>query len=761
MKKKIISIVMMIMVALAIMPVYTVQAEEVSANLTLTEDRTEQIKIPAGATVTLDLAGYNITVADADAIINSGSLTIVDSGRKVGETTVYGTVTASTAVRSAVLSLPGSTTIINGGTYTGQYYVVRDYGTMIINDGTFHSSTDYNTTASGAGAAMIHVGWELDSGDSTDTILTNGGNIDRGNTVAQLTINGGTYDITGSTSTMCIKAVAYSKIVINGGDFTGLSVMHSWWDATINGGTFKNDGTAVITGKGKTETRTENQGVIVSGGIYSAQYEPADYSPKMVINGGVFTTALAGNHVFAYRLNDSITTIYGGTFNGLIGAGLDGADPTTVDIYGGKYTTTSDLTSYIKGESTTSDGVITVSTSSISTITKYLIYKSAPTDTEFTYTISNVNGNETGDTVLQEASKTGTTTLEEVRDGITPSKVKFTNSGASSTTLSFNVNDFNSGALVSSLVSPTLGAEAEALYTAKTFTVDFSEIAWANPGIFRYAVTETSNNEKVPSSGKLYFDVWVTRLSSIQGTDDYNKFHVTAVVAHTDNLLEYNTETKVISDKTSYLTSTSRVKAMNLTVKHYADGNQASKTEEYTYTLNLTGATKGSTITWIKSDNTQGSITVDSAGAYTYPFKLKASEYIVFKSISEDPGYTVTADEAVMKAETLTTVTSIEQDYSTGTAADSDTKTDDLGANTDIILSPNTAPNTNISDSKYAISDTYMQANTTVAFTIYKVGTIPTGVIVSVAPYAAVALAGFAGILVFAAKKKRKDDDDE
>jgi hypothetical protein len=114
-----------------------------------------------------------------------------------------------------------------------------------------------------------------------------------------------------------------------------------------------------------------------------------------------------------------------------------------------------------------------------------------------------------------------------------------------------------------------------------------------------------------------------------------------------------------------------------------------------------------------------------------------------------------------MKAETLTTVTSIEQDYSTGTAADSDTKTDDLGTNTDIILSPNTAGNTNISDSKYAISDTYMQANTTVAFTIYKVGTIPTGVIVSVAPYAAVALAGFAGILVFAAKKKRKDDDDE
>jgi hypothetical protein len=751
MKKKIISIVMMIMVALAIMPVYTIQAEEVSANLTLTEDRTEQIKIPAGATVTLDLAGYNLTVADVDAIINYGSLTIVDSGHKEGETTVYGAVTASSAANSALSTVPGSTTVIKGGTFTGSWYVIRDLGTMIIDNGTFHSAS---TNTFGGNAAMIHVGWDENAADAIDGVTYLD---DPTPATASLTINAGTFDIRGSTSTMCIKAVGYSKLVVNGGTFSGQSCIKAWNDTTINGGTFTATEEIATTG-------------VVNGAIQNCADVNGTFSKagslmgKMIINGGVFANIDSAKNVYVSQYTGSDTVVYGGTFTGLLGVANDpkgGTSTGTVSIYGGKYTTTSDLTSYIKGESTTSDGVITVSTSSISTITKYLIYKSAPTDTEFTYTISNVNGNETGDTVLQEASKTGTTTLEEVRDGITPSKVKFTNSGASSTTLSFNVNDFNSGALVSSLASPTLAAEADAKYTAKTFTVDFSGVTWANPGIFRYAVTETSNNEKVPSSGKLYFDVWVTRLSSIQGTDDYNKFHVTAVVAHTDNSLEYNTETKVISDKTSYLTSTSRVKAMNLTVKHYADGNQASKTEEYTYTLNLTGATKGSTITWVKSDNTQGSITVDSQGAYTYKFKLKAGEYVVFQSISEDPGYTVTADEAAMKAETLTTVTSIEQDYSTGTAADSDTKTDDLGTNTDIILSPNTAGNTNISDSKYAISDTYMQANTTVAFTIYKVGTIPTGVIVSVAPYAAVALAGFAGILVFAAKKKRKDDDDE
>ena len=42
-----------------------------------------------------------------------------------------------------------------------------------------------------------------------------------------------------------------------------------------------------------------------------------------------------------------------------------------------------------------------------------------------------------------------------------------------------------------------------------------------------------------------------------------------------------------------------------------------------------------------------------------------------------------------------------------------------------------------------------------------KSGIIPTGIIITVAPYATVALAGFLGIIVFAKHKKTKEEEDE
>lgn len=736
----------MMMVALAIMPIYSVHAEEVTTNITLTEDRTEQIVVPEGASVTLDLAGYNLSVADKAAIVNHGSLIIADSGRIVDGNTVYGTITAETPLYSVLATTPNSNTVINGGVFTGQYYVVYSLGSMTINNGTFHSTT--NASISGANAALIHTGFESGPNYTADNydIIDGVQYVANESSLSTLIINGGTFDTTGSTSTMCVKSVACTQLIVNGGTFTGLCGIQAWNKATINNGTFNSTGAI---------------GSVAACGDINGLFTPLGTSMgKLVINGGTFTNTNENAHAIASLYNGATTEVFGGVFNGGIRLDPAGTDDWTlvtgeINVYGGQFTTSTDISSFIKGETTTVDGVITISTKSISTITKYVIYATAPEDVTFTYNITNVNGNETGDTILQEASKTADKTNEEVRDGITPSNVKFTNSGTNSTTLTFNVNDFNNGALVSSLTSPVLAAEDGSKYTNKAFTVDFSGVTWENPGIFRYVVTETSSNEKVPDSGKLYFDVWVNRESSVKTDEGYNKFKITSVIAHTDNALSYDSE-KVVGDKTSYLTSTSRTKAMDLIVKHYADGNQASKTEEYTYTLKLTGATKGSTITWIKSDNTQGSITVDSTGAYTYNFKLKADQYITFKSISEDPGYEVLADEETMKAETLTTVTSIEGDGSDKYTNDSTDVEGDL-----IDLSPNAASETNISDSKYSITDTFMKSNTTVAFTIYKVGTIPTGVIVSVAPYAVVAIAGFAGIIVFATKKKRKEEDDD
>jgi hypothetical protein len=60
----------------------------------------------------------------------------------------------------------------------------------------------------------------------------------------------------------------------------------------------------------------------------------------------------------------------------------------------------------------------------------------------------------------------------------------------------------------------------------------------------------------------------------------------------------------------------------------------------------------------------------------------------------------------------------------------------------------------------YLVEDTYLASDTTVKFTNTKTGVIPTGVILNTAPYVAIVLAGFFGIILFV-KKKREETLEE
>lgn len=60
-------------------------------------------------------------------------------------------------------------------------------------------------------------------------------------------------------------------------------------------------------------------------------------------------------------------------------------------------------------------------------------------------------------------------------------------------------------------------------------------------------------------------------------------------------------------------------------------------------------------------------------------------------------------------------------------------------------------------DASYQMADTDMTGDTSLTFTNDKTGTLPTGVILNTAPYVAVVLAGFAGLILFA--KKRREEE--
>lgn len=758
MKKKIVSFAVMMMMVAGLMPITQVHAENVEGELKLTANRTEQIVVPEGKSLTLDLAGYDLSVTGKSAIVNHGTLTIVNTSSTVGTVSATGTASA------AVAATPGAHTYIDGGNYySAAWYTIKNDGTMILN-----STGTYSVGTNNSSSVIVN-GWYNNSSTSPDIIDGVSYAYTAGDAYADLTVNAGT--VIGNCSTTTLAA---------GTKYTSTGVISEQSSkVTVNNVTIKNVKNGFYTDKDSSMVINNATASALKNAVY------ADNGSSIIVSGGTFeATGCTDNNYSPYTFSPiSIKTTssasveaYSGTFTGSV----ENSDSTgKIEVFGGTFKnadgTVFDVSAFVTAPTIFDAAKGTVTTKTISTITKYVLFSAIPDPTSFSYTITNAAGNDTGDTVIQTASTSGYSKNEEVRDGVNPSAVKFVNSDASTSTLEFSVNDFNAGQKANTLASlGVTDSGDERQYASKQLVVDFSAVKFTNPGIFRYTLTETSNNEKIPASGVLYFDVWVVRGSANKDDAAYNTLSVSSVIAHTDTALTLNTanNANTVSNKTSYLKSISVMNAMNLTVKHYALGNQASKTQKFKYTLTLRDATKGSTVSYIKKDGTKGSISVGNDGMSTYDFYLSDKEAITFLNISEFPGYTVKADEQTLETAGLKSATKIESYQLATSATDSTTTTvaaksaagdapDTTNDETATAIDVNGTLAAQDTTSKYEVTDSKLSTNTTVVFSVYKQGTIPTGVILSVAPYAVVVLAGFFGLIIFAIKRKSKDEEEE
>ena len=200
--------------------------------VTLLQDTAEDIVIPEGAELTLNLNGKTLANHENHTITNKGTLTITGGG----------TVDNVTHARAAIQNEPGGNVVLNGGAYTrskenGQnaeasggnsYYNIVNHGTMEINSGV-------SVTQNGQFSSMIENGWY-------------NGSQNTGGKNSVLTINGGTFS--GGLNT--IKNDDYGELVINDGTFTSMSqaAFLNWNVATVNGGTFNAGEKTVITTMG-------------------------------------------------------------------------------------------------------------------------------------------------------------------------------------------------------------------------------------------------------------------------------------------------------------------------------------------------------------------------------------------------------------------------------------------------------------------------------------------------------------------------------
>lgn len=219
----------------------------------LLENVTEDINIPTGINVTLDLNGHKITNVSGHTITveKGGKLNISDSvGTGVVDNTSHGkgaivnsgevTLNGGTFKRSAE---NGTSPYDNGG---NSWYTIANYGTMEIN-----------------------IGVTVENAGGYSSMIRNGS--DRVTANCYLTIKGGNF--AGGINT--VKNDRFGVLTINGGNFSNTAqyVIMNWNKAEITAGTFQTLDTA-------------------SAVLFTSAYDSdANTVGKLTISGGEFKHA--------------------------------------------------------------------------------------------------------------------------------------------------------------------------------------------------------------------------------------------------------------------------------------------------------------------------------------------------------------------------------------------------------------------------------------------------------------------------------------
>lgn len=253
--------------------------------VSLSEDETGSITVPAGKDITLDLSGRKLTnTADSHTVTveKGATLTVLDSSE-----TKAGTIDNVSHGKAAVVnhgtfvlnsgsltrSAEASTLSEDGNTASGSnsWYVVWNTGNMTVNGGKILFSADNQ----GYYSSLIDNGW-ADPSKNTEKAF------------ATLTVTGG--ELNGGKIT--IKNDDYGILDIQGGTLTqaceSFFSVFNWNDATISGGTI--NGTVGAQGDGQTGENAYEHGKLtisgdakLSGGVQT--FDNANVS----ISGGTFT----------------------------------------------------------------------------------------------------------------------------------------------------------------------------------------------------------------------------------------------------------------------------------------------------------------------------------------------------------------------------------------------------------------------------------------------------------------------------------------
>ncbi|MBQ5334706.1 MAG: hypothetical protein J6Z45_02020 [Oscillospiraceae bacterium] len=326
-------------------------------------------------------------------------------------------------------------------------------------------------------------------------------------------------------------------------------------------------------------------------------------------------------------------------------------------------------------------------------------------------------------------------------------------------------------------------------YVKKQLTLDFTDVAFTEPGVYRYIITEAGTNQGITNG---YSDGELTRTLDVYvfdaGTDDEDgnpQLTIAGYVMYEGTVTDApNAETAEDADPADNPNGaevdgavkndsiTNLYESCDLTFSKTVTGNQGSKDKYFAFTVKIANAVPGAQYD-VSYDNADAAISANPNAAttcitedVTQPAKLymtadgtsAVSETNAGVAEKEFTFYLQNGQSIEIKGlakGTEYTVTEAPEDYTPSAVITGDTMTGDGaedGTPEAIALADN------------AMHDDFMQADAEIDFTNNRQGVIPTGILSTLAGslcLTAIGAAGIAGGMLYVKKKKSGSDEEE
>lgn len=275
-------------------------------------------------------------------------------------------------------------------------------------------------------------------------------------------------------------------------------------------------------------------------------------------------------------------------------------------------------------------------------------------------------------------------------------------------------------------------------YAKKVVNVNFTGVSFDQPGIYRYVITENTNaDNKAVSYDTQTNGISKTRYLDVYVEDDAGSLKVSQYVLHETADVVDGAATEASDKSTGFV---NKITSHSFTFGKEVTGNQGSKEKYFKFTLTINNAQASTTYTVdlrgadtdpTKTDATvydsmtnPATITTGSHGVVTEYFYLKDGQYITIKGLPE--GFMYELSE-------------IAEDYTASNGITSGNSSRGV-AHGDPVANTTTGANADIKT----------------GFTNDRSGTVPTGVIVTVAPFV-IGILLFGAAIIYILNKRRRE----